>query len=187
MIHVYCGDGKGKTTAAAGLAARFAGAGGTVVAARFLKTEDSGEAAALRSIPGITVIPCRKSFGFTWTMTPEEKVEAAEYARGLLREAERLALEAAVGAQAAHSPEEKLPSPPVLLVLDELAAAMGAGFLGTSEVLGVLDRLEDLAEIVITGRNPAKELLDRADYITEMRKIRHPYERGIPARRGIEY
>ena len=78
-------------------------------------------------------------------------------------------------------------APSALLVLDELAAAMRAGFLPIAEVTALLDRLRDRAEIVITGRDPDAELISRADYITEMKMLRHPYERGIAARRGIEY
>ncbi|EHI60209.1 hypothetical protein HMPREF9473_01796 [ [Hungatella hathewayi WAL-18680] len=76
-VHIYCGDGKGKTTAAIGLAVRAAGRGKKVVIARFLKTEDSGEVEVLRSIPGITVLPCEKTFGFYFQMTEEQKREAA--------------------------------------------------------------------------------------------------------------
>ena len=84
LVHIYCGDGKGKTTAAVGLAVRMQGCGYPVVIARFLKTDDSGEVRALKNLPGITVIPCKKTFGFTWQMTREEKKEAALYYSGLV-------------------------------------------------------------------------------------------------------
>lgn len=171
MIHIYCGDGKGKTTAAVGLAVRFAGTGGKAVIARFLKTDDSGEVKSLAKIPEITVIPCRKTFGFTWTMTEKEKNEAAAYYTGLLHEAEETARNRKAG----------------LLVLDELCAAVSCGLVPVTEVLGVLDRLSGDAEIVITGRDPAPEILERSDYVTEMKKIRHPFDKGIAARKGIEY
>lgn len=70
-VHIYCGDGKGKTTAAVGLAVRAAGRGMRVLIVRFLKTEDSGEVSVLRRIPGIEVVPCEKTFGFTFRMTEE--------------------------------------------------------------------------------------------------------------------
>ena len=76
-VHLYCGDGKGKTTAAIGLAVRAAGAGKQVVAARFLKTDQSGEVEILKRLPEVTLIPCEKTFGFTWKMTDEVKQEAA--------------------------------------------------------------------------------------------------------------
>ena len=71
-VHLYCGDGKGKTTAAIGLAVRAAGAGKQVVAARFLKTDQSGEVEILKRLPEVTLIPCEKTFGFTWK-SPEER------------------------------------------------------------------------------------------------------------------
>ena len=82
LIHIYCGDGRGKTTAAVGLAVRAAGRGLRVLISRFLKTEDSGEVEVLRAIPGITVLPCERTFGFLFRMSPEQKREAARYFQG---------------------------------------------------------------------------------------------------------
>ena len=79
LVHIYCGDGKGKTTAALGLALRAEGRGKKVLLARFLKTDDSGEVAALKNIPGITLIPCERTFGFLSHMTEEEKREAKDW------------------------------------------------------------------------------------------------------------
>ena len=90
-VHVYCGDGKGKTSAALGLALRAAGRGWRVVVARFLKNDDSGELLPLCGIPGVEVLPCEKSFGFYRTMTDAEKAEAGEYYRELLERAWRRA------------------------------------------------------------------------------------------------
>ena len=83
-VHIYCGEGKGKTTAAVGLAVRAAGCGRKVLLTRFLKTDHSGEVAALGLIPGISVTPCEKSFGFFFRMTDEQKKEAAVYYTELL-------------------------------------------------------------------------------------------------------
>ena len=83
LVHIYCGDGKGKTTAATGLAVRAVGRGKRVVIARFLKTDDSGEVFVLKQIPGIILIPCTKTFGFYFRMTEEQKKEAAVYYSGL--------------------------------------------------------------------------------------------------------
>ena len=79
LLHIYCGDGKGKTSAAVGMAVRAAGCGMKVLVIRFLKTENSGEVEVLRSIPGITVTPCDRTFGFVFRMTEEQKQEAALY------------------------------------------------------------------------------------------------------------
>lgn len=183
LIHLYCGDGKGKTTAAVGLAVRIAGCGGQAVAARFLKNDASGEVEALRCLAGVTVLPCKKTFGFTWQMSGEERAEAASWSRELFHaafeEASRLAAECPAPARDT--------SAPVLLVLDELCAAVNAGLLDLEEVLRALDSRPEGLEVVITGRNPAAGIRERADYVTEMRKARHPFDRGVKARRGIEY
>lgn len=168
-IHLYWGDGKGKTTAALGLALRAAGRGKRVLICRFLKTDDSGEIPALRNIPGITVMPCRKTFGFTFQMSGEEKKEARAYYTRQFREACERAAEAD------------------LLILDEILAAGRSGLVDREGINAFLEAKPFGLEIVLTGRNPWEELLARADYITEMRCVRHPYEMGIGAREGIEY
>ena len=86
-VHLYCGDGKGKTTAAIGLAVRAAGTGKQVVAARFLKTDQSGEVEILKRLPEVTLIPCEKTFGFTWKMADEVKQEAADYYKSMFETA----------------------------------------------------------------------------------------------------
>lgn len=170
LIHIYTGDGKGKTSAAVGLAVRMAGRGRKVIVARFLKNEDSGEVAGLRALSGVTVIPLEKSFGFVWNMTEEEKQEASAYYRFVWEQAEQAARENAD-----------------LLVLDELMAAWKYAFIDRQRVLSFLACLPERLEVVMTGRNVPEELWELADYITEMKKIRHPYDKGVSAREGIEY
>lgn len=167
LLHVYCGEGKGKTTAALGLAVRAAGRGMKVTIARFLKTEDSGEVTVLRGIPGIYVFPCEKSFGFTFSMSEEERREAGAYYQDLFCRAVEKETD--------------------VLILDEILAVCEAGLLDKGQVEEFLLRRLPETEVVMTGRKPWKGLLDRADYVTEMRAVRHPYQRGIAARRGIEY
>ena len=79
LVHIYCGNGKGKTTASVGAAVRAAGNGKTVLIKRFLKNDHSGEVEVLKQIPGITVLPCTRQFGFSWKMSSQEKEEAKEY------------------------------------------------------------------------------------------------------------
>lgn len=187
LLHIYCGDGKGKTSAAMGLALRMAGCRKQVVIVRFLKHEESGEVQALRMFPEIRVLPCETCFGFSWTMTEEEKQKAAQYSRAQFEkacaEAERLCRE--YGKETENEVRET--EPDVLLVLDELCAAVNGGFLELSEVLSFLEQRPANLEVVLTGRRPPKELLFKADYVTELEMRAHPFQRGIAARRGIEY
>lgn len=198
-VHIYCGDGKGKTSAAVGLAIRAAGRGIPVIMTRFMKNDDSGEIASLTAIPGIYVIPSRKSFGFYKNMTAEQKREAGLYYRELLEEAWRMAADAAgaggedvSGSAGGPKAVKKAVSSSnghvtALLVLDEIAAACSCGFADVPRLAQLLDGRPPGLEVVMTGRNPAPELLGRADYISEIWKVKHPYDEGISARRGIEY
>lgn len=170
MVHIYCGDGKGKTSAALGLALRAAGSGLTVLAARFLKNDRSGEVEALKQVRGVVLLPCRREFGFFWNMTELEKAQAKEYYGALFEEA----WQRACGGYD-------------VLVLDEILAAVRHGLVEEGRLLEALDTRPEGLEVVLTGRDPSQALLNRADYITRMECVRHPYEKGVEARRGIEY
>lgn len=167
MIHLYCGNGKGKTTAAMGLALRAAGRGERVVIAQFLKGADSGERYALAKLPQVELLPLPDQVKFTFQMDEQERLEASRRCRALLEVARERAKDC------------------FLLVLDESCAAVNSGLLPLEELLDCLDNLT--CEIVLTGRDPAPQLLERADYITQMEPLRHPYQRGITARKGIEW
>ena len=167
MIHLYCGNGKGKTTAAMGLALRAAGRGERVVIAQFLKGADSGERYALAKLLQVELLPLPEQVKFTFQMDEQERLEASRRCRALLDEARERAKDC------------------FLLVLDEACAAVNSGLLPLEELLDCLDNLT--CEIVLTGRDPAPQLLERADYITQMEPLRHPYQRGITARKGIEW
>lgn len=169
MIHIYCGDGKGKTSAAIGLAVRAAGRKKKIVIARFLKTEDSGEVEILRGIDGITVIPCEKTFGFVFSMDEATRKEAAAYYLSLFLRAAEMAKENDV------------------LILDEIMAAISYDMVPEDMVCRFLKDKPKTLEVILTGRNPGERLLDLADYVSEITKRKHPYDRGIRAREGIEY
>ena len=166
LMHLYCGDGKGKTTAAMGLALRALGQGMQVVVVQFLKNGTSGELEPLRTL-GATVFSGESGAKFTFQMNAEEKAQATKENNARLAEA--------------------LQQPCDLLILDEICAARNSGML--DEALAkqaVLERPQH-REVVLTGRNPEAWMVEAADYITEMQPRRHPYEQGIPARKGIEF
>ena len=168
LVHLYCGDGKGKTTAAAGLALRCIGAGKRVLFVQFFKDGSSSELPPLRSL-GADILICSTQRGFWWNMDAQTRKEATADYTMLLREA--LARAGDYG----------------LLVLDEAVSACNHGAIPEEELLAFLDSRPPETEVVITGRDPSPALRERADYITEMRMRRHPYEQGVAARKGIEY
>lgn len=169
-IHIYCGDGKGKSTASMGLAVRAAGFGQKVIVTQFLKDGSSSELTILRNIPGIQVMICEKKFGFIWNMSEEQKAEARAAYTDLFRRVTRRAVE-----------EQAF-----LLVMDEFVAAYNHGMIEREEAMQFLKEKPDTLEVVLTGRDPAPELVKLADYVSEICKRKHPFDQGIPARKGIE-
>jgi len=170
LIHVYCGDGKGKTTAALGLILRAAGRGLKVVLARFLKKPESGELLSLSRLPEVHYVAWEGCAKFSFRMTEQEKQELRVRQNEILEEAFRVARR-----------EEAQ-----LLVLDEAIGSCDKELLDETRLLELLRERPKRLEVVMTGRNPGKKILELADYVTEMRKVKHPFERGIPARIGIE-
>lgn len=168
LIHIYCGDGKGKTTCAFGLALRCAGDGYPVRIVQFLKGGETGEVTAMQHIPNVTLLRVKQGTKFTFQMNDEEKVQARQAHSALL--------------EAAFDDTEGLR----MLVLDEIMAACSTGMVAEERLLALLRQKPEQLEVVMTGRNPSEQLLELADYVTEMKKIRHPYDRGIGARQGIE-
>lgn len=171
MIHIYCGDGKGKTSAAVGLAVRAAGCGKKVLFARFLKNEESGELAVLDKISEIEVIHLEKSFGFFSTLSAKEKEEVHRVYESLWRRILSMISDDAYD----------------VLVLDEFMAAYRYGVISRESALEFLRERPESLEIVLTGRGPDESLVELADYVSEILKVKHPFDRGIRARRGIEY
>ena len=171
LIQIYYGDGKGKTTAAFGLAFRCAGWGKKVVIAQFLKSGASGEVKAAERFSELTVLRTKELHKFTFQMNDEEKAATAVHGQELFRQATALA-----GEQQAR-----------LLVLDEAIDAT-YGFLPMQALCDWLDKDKpDWLEVVITGHSIPQELADRADYITHVQKEKHPYDKGVMARKEIEF
>ena len=169
MIQLYCGDGKGKTTAAAGLSVRAAGAGLRVFFLQFLKDGTSSEISMLEKL-GIR-IACADCSTFTFRMNEKERAQTAGRHNALLREA--------LAAMRDGTAD--------VIVLDEIAGAVGTGMADPALLQMLLDGCPPQTELVLTGRDPTREMLDAADYISQIHAVRHPYENGIPARKGIEY
>ncbi len=165
LVHLYTGDGKGKTTAAVGLCVRAAGRGLRVVFVQFLKNGQSGELAPLRSL-GVNV----RSGGvgtFVSRMSETEKKETRERMNALL--------------------SETLEMPADLLVLDEACVAVSLGMLDEGLLRKAVEERPDGRELVLTGRGAKPWMREAADYVTVMEGEKHPFNRGVAAREGIEY
>lgn len=170
LIHIYCGDGKGKTSAAVGLALRAAGAGMKVLFVQFLKDGSSQEMKMLEQTGLIETACCPSIHKFVFQMSEEERqLAGAEYSR-LLESSLRRCNEG-YG----------------LLVLDEVIPACNMGMVPESTLVDFLRSKPAELEVVLTGGEPSTVLLGLADYVTEMKKHKHPYDRGITARKGIEF
>lgn len=173
MIQLYCGEGKGKTTAAVGQAVRAAGSGLNVIFSQFMKGNDTGELPILKQIENIEVIRSPRNFGFYSTLTELEKQELTDIHNDIL---DRLLLAA----------KEKSCD---MLILDEITYPVSFHLIKEEKLKELLSfgKSKEGMEIILTGRNPENFMVDCADYITQMQAARHPYEKGIPARKGVEY
>lgn len=171
LIHVYTGDGKGKTTAALGLALRAAGCGRTVLIIQFFKGRDSGELRSLAAIPNITVLRLKKDYGFFHMMNEESKTAVRKEHDALFTYALK---QAQLGACD-------------LLILDEVISAYHYDAIDGERLTHFLVHKPEKLEVILTGRNAPQVFLDCADYVTEMSKRKHPFDQGISAREGIEY
>ena len=167
LIHIYCGDGKGKTTAAAGLAARCAGGGGKAAFFQFLKDNTSGERSALKKA-GVDVIDGYDGLGKVWTFTEEQVRDIFVWYEDKFKGIRKIS--------AGYD----------LLVLDEAIDAVNYGYIRRDTILDFLREKPSGLEVVLTGRDPEREFLEIADYVTEMRKLKHPYDKGVRARKLIE-
>ena len=167
LIHVYTGDGKGKTTASVGLAVRASGAGKKVAFAQFMKGMPTSEIKQLEAL-GITVIRAGTLTKFVPYMTDEERAQSAG--------------EQAAGFETAVAMAAKLD----LLVLDEMISAVTTGMIPEARLLDFLRNKPAGLEVVLTGRDVPESIAALADYLSDIRAVKHPYEQGIPARKGIE-
>ncbi len=171
LIHFYTGFGKGKTTSAIGQAVRFAGSGGRVLFTQFMKDGTSSEIAALKMIPNMEVFSMTEKLGFTFRMSEEERQEAFEKNMAYLREIRKRIEKGDYG----------------MLVLDEAAEAVRKDVLDDKALYDLLINKPKKLEVVVTGHVGVRSVMETADYITVALKMRHPYDDGVPARKGVEY
>ncbi len=166
LIQVYTGNGKGKTTAALGLAMRASGQGMKVGFIQFLKGEPCGEHSFVSRYHAFDVVQISTGDSFT---KPREQ----------LREEAQLTL--------TYAEEQMLSGKYDLIILDEIFVAIHKGLVTTQQAMNLLDKRPGSVELVLTGRYAPPEIVERADLVTEMHMIKHPFSKGITARRGIEY
>jgi cob(I)alamin adenosyltransferase len=175
LVQIYTGDGKGKTTAAFGLALRAAGQGNKVLIYQFLKPPsiDIGERFALE----LGAVRIRtEAIEVPWNMTESLKDEktVARMQAAISEALERIA----------QTAEKRFYD---VLILDEIVFCLSRGLARLEDIKGIIDRKDPAVEIVLTGNGATPELIEMADLVTEMKKIKHPFDKGLPARRGIEF
>lgn len=170
LVHIYCGNGKGKTTTGMGLCVRAAGYGYRVLIYQFMKDNSTSERKVLERAENITIIDGLDKEKFSFRLSDEEKEQRRQFYAAQLKKVTELA------AQEEYD----------VLFLDEVIYAVRAGLLEERLVTEFLDRKPEKLEVIMTGQGPGEELIRRADYVSEICMRKHPFERGIPARAGIE-
>lgn len=171
MVHIYHGDGKGKTTAAFGLALRALGNGWRVGILQFLKGSPTGEVTALEQMKNVSVRRNTQDFGFFSNMSQREREEMTAMQNKNLQ------------AMLDEIKQGKYD----MVILDELCAAYNQESVERDLVKELLELAKGRIELVITGRKPHDDLMAYADYVTQMQQERHPFEKGVMARQGVEY
>jgi len=172
LIHIYSGHGKGKTTAAVGLGIRACGSGLKVLMVQFLKSMDSGEIHVLKRLyPDFRVRRSSETMKFTWDMDENELRRAADVQNELL----------------GYAIDQSFNSKVDLLILDEVLGALECNLIKSDKLRDFLSNKPEHLEVVLTGRNATEEFIDMADYVSEIREVKHPYTLGIKQRKGIEY
>lgn len=172
LVHIYTGNGKGKTSAAVGLGIRAYGRGFKVLMVQFLKGTKTGEMIAIEKLsPGFTLYRGESTGKFIWQMTNQEKEHEKKVQNGLLDYARG----------AASNGEWDM------VILDEIMAAISTGMVGIADVVQLIEGRHEKVELILTGRNVPERLIDLADYVSEIKEVKHPMKKGIGARKGIEF
>ncbi len=165
-VLIFTGDGKGKTTAAVGMAIRAIGHDKGVLIMQFIKNDETvGEFNVLARIPYVEVL--QTGLGFINHKNIEPHKSAAQMGLGLLR--------------------EKLSNTKFdMVILDEILVAIGSGLVSEDDVINIIENLNDGTILILTGRGMSSKLFEMADTVTEMKAIKHGYDSGIPAQDGVE-
>lgn len=170
LVHIYCGDGKGKTTTGMGLCVRAAGYGMKILIYQFMKDNSTSERKILALSDRITLLEGLPQEKFSFQMSPREKEERKAYYEKQFSLAVSLAERESCD----------------VLFLDEIIYTIQAGLFEEQLLLDFLKRKPEKLEVILTGQGPSQALIDAADYVSEIRKIKHPFDRGMAARPGIE-
>lgn len=220
MIHIYSGDGKGKTTAAIGLTVRAASHNIPVLFTQFLKDASSGEIKILKNLDNVKVMHSPTFYGFVRNMTEEQKAEVkvsyASFIEEIFEMIKQCAYEQIMpktsvsdnlsiietvvnNSDNVQECENNLQNNTMLqedkavneikivVVLDEILHAINYAFVDEKKLIAFMKEYKDSVEFVLTGRNPSKRLIDISDYYTMFKNVRHVYDEGITARKGIEF
>jgi len=172
LVHIYTGDGKGKTTAAIGLGVRACGRGLRVLMVQFLKGTPTGETLSLKALePGFVLYRGTSTTKFTWEMNDEEKAQAAAEQQSIFEFARNAVVKGECD----------------LLILDEVLGAVSSGMIDKESLLKFVKDKPNGLEMVLTGRGAPQELIELADYVSQIHAVKHPAEKGIGGRKGIEF
>lgn len=170
LVHIYYGDGKGKTTTGMGLITRAAGYGYRVLLYQFMKDNKTSERNVLKNVENITIVDGLDQEKFSFQMTEEEKEERRRFYEDQFYRITKMA------------EEEEYD----VLFMDEIIYTIGAKLLDEQVVLDYLKEKPENLEIIMTGNYPSKAMVEAADYVSEIRKVKHPFDEGQRARAGIE-
>lgn len=171
-VQIYTGNGKGKTTAAIGLAVRAAGNEYNVFMVQFLKGSKTGELeSAKKMAPFFNIFRFEKKRGFFWTLNAEEKIELKEDVQKAYEFCKQALIEKRCD----------------ILIMDEVMGALSNNLISEEQLLELIDIKPDDIELILTGRNVPESIINKANLVTEMKDIKHYFNEGVPSREGIEF
>ncbi|MBU5487624.1 cob(I)yrinic acid a,c-diamide adenosyltransferase [Clostridium sp. MSJ-8] len=170
LIHIYCGDGKGKTTASIGIAIRGISCNYNVLFCQFLKSGESSEIKILKKYPNCNVEIGEGLRGFVYDLSKEELQKVKKNNDKTFDKIIELCNNGKCD----------------ILILDEIMSTINLELIDYNKVLNFLKNKPTNIEVIMTGRDPKDELIELADYVSEIKKIKHPFDKGVYARNGID-